>query len=485
MRVNSVFGQMLLLGKGWQFSSIAASLLLLLLYPLSFRAIAQQPNLETSIPFFPDVSNPNFNVVATETDYTLGAGDRIRIDIFNVPEYSGEFLILVDGTVNLPVIGRLRVEGMTLSEMTQLVSQRYAIYLKRPITSVSLISPRPLRIAIAGEVNSPGSYIVETVEGQKFPSVTQLIQLAGGLTTAAEIRTVQIRRFFQGKEQVLNVDLWQLIQQGNLNQDITLRDRDTIFIPTTDKIDVAQTRQLANANFGIRGNQTINVAVVGEVFRPGSYEIVPEGNESTKPPRLTQALGIAGGITPLADIRRLEVQRFTSSGVQKKLDIDLWQLLEVGDINEDIILQEGDTIVIPTATEIDPTEATSIAAASFSPDAINVNVVGEVTSPGAVQIPPNTPLNQALLAAGGFDKRRARQKSVELIRLHPNGTVSKRDIQIDFAAKINEENNPILHNNDVIVVNRSGLTSFSDGVGNILQPVGRFFSLFNFFRIFD
>ncbi|NES82048.1 MAG: sugar ABC transporter substrate-binding protein [Moorea sp. SIO2B7] len=475
MSVNPVYLQ-LLTGKGWKTSKFAA-LLLVTFNTLSMGAVAQQETMEAVVPTFSET-----NPASLETAYRLGPGDSLKIDILNVPEYSGQYLVLVDGTISLPIIGEIKAEGSTISEITQVISQRYSEYIRRPITSVSLIAPRPLKIAIAGEVNNPGTYIVDSAQGQQFPSVTSIIQLAGGLTTAAEVREVKVRRSIQGVEQVVVVNLWELLQQGNLSQDIVLRDRDTIFIPTTANIDVTETRQLAAANFGIKASEPLNIAVVGEVNRPGSYKVPPDGQD--QPPRVTQVIQLAGGIKPLANIRQIKVLRFTRKGTQQSIELDLWDLLQTGNIDQDLILQEGDTIEIPKAETIDPKEAESIATASFSPATIGVNVVGEVQSPGSVNVPPNTPLNQALLAAGGFDKRRARQGSVQLIRLNPNGTVVKRKIKIDFAEGINEKNNPILRNNDVIVVKRSGVTRFSDTISTILSPVGNIFSLFNFLQIF-
>ena len=140
--------------------------------------------------------------------------------------------------------------------------------------------------------------------------------------------------------------------------------------------------------------------------------------------------------------------------------------------------------MVPTASNIDPSEVPQIASASFSPNAIRVNVVGEVAKAGTIELPPNTTLNQAVLAAGGFNNR-ARRSSVELIRLNANGTISKRSVQINFAQGINDQNNPVLRNNDVVVVNRSNLANFSDTLGTVLSPLGGVFSLFNFFRIFQ
>ena len=85
----------------------------------------------------------------------------------------------------------------------------------------------------------------------------------------------------------------------------------------------------------------------------------------------------------------------------------MWKLLTSGDIDQDVIVQDGDTIVFPTVTELNPAEATFLADTTLSPSQIQVNVVGEVKRPGQVEIRPNSSLNQALLAAGGFNDARA------------------------------------------------------------------------------
>jgi polysaccharide export outer membrane protein len=197
---------------------------------------------------------------------------------------------------------------------------------------------------------------------------------------------------------------------------------------------------------------------------------------------VTKAIQVAGGITSIANIRGVTVQRITRSGEVRVIPVNLWELVRGGDLNQDIFLQEGDTITIPTATALDPAEANTLGSASFAPNTIVVNVVGEVTKPGAIPIPPNTPLNQAVLAAGGFNNR-ARKRSVNLIRLNPNGTVSRRDISVDLAQGLNEEGNPALRNNDVVVVRRSTLASIGDTLQTVLDPVGNFVNIFSIFRI--
>lgn len=589
------------------------------------------------LPVFPSGASQRSTTVISQlpdTPYTLGPGDRIRLDIFAVPEYSGEYQVLVDGTLNLPVIGSLRVQGLTIGQVSDLLSgkqqgyQGYARYVRRPIVTVSLLSPRPVKVGVSGEVNRPGSYTIAVSEGRQYPTLTQAVQLAGGTTQAANVRTVRLRR----RGQTYNLDLSELLDTGSLSQDISLRDGDTVFIPTTTTVNRVEARQLASSSLGAQSLAPLNIAVVGEVTRPGTYTVAADnigGVSSTgavgaggisKPPTLTKVIQLAGGTTPSADIRSIKVRRFTRgsrassvqdidvnlwellrgdlsqditlqdgdtiiiptvvavnpaesiqlasasfaaasqqnqqplkiavvgevfrpgtyvvsanqtaagttaagatatgtlvgsgspptvtkalqgaggitpsanirtievrrsprNGTQQVIPVNLWNLLVAGDLSQDIILQDGDTITVPKATNFDPTEASTIASASFSPTSITVNVVGEVQKPGPVQVPPNTPLNQALLAAGGFNNVRARKSRVDLIRLNPNGTVTKRTVELDFSQGINEKTNPTVQNNDVIVVGRSGLTAFSDTLGTVLNPITGIFSVFQLFRI--
>lgn len=422
-----------------------------------------------------------------DSTYNLGTGDRLRLDVFGVEKYSGEYIVLTDGTLNLPGIGTVQVEGLTLPQAQARISQRYGALLKQPVITLSLIEFRPVQVAISGEVNRPGSYRMAGVAGQEgggdgqLPRVTQAIQLAGGLTKAADLSRVQLRRSTPNGS-VVTLNLQELLEQGNLSQDPILLDGDSIYIPTAVSIESAQIRQIVSSGLVAPENEPLQVVVVGEVFRPGVYSVSAE-NDNSDPPTVTQAIQIAGGITNSADIRNVEVRRITRTGLQTT-EINLWELLQSGDINQDPFLQEGDTIVIPTASEINPAEVETLATASFAPEAINVNVVGEVVDPGILQVPPNTPLNQAILAAGGFDSVRARKQEVELIRLNPDGSVTQENLTIDLAEGINNQNNPVLRNNDIVVVRRSGLTRVGDFTSEVFRPVRDIITLGAFLRLF-
>lgn len=425
--------------------------------------------------------------------YVLGVGDKIRVDVFGVERYGGEQSVLSDGTISLQGIGPVTVVGLTLVETQKLITRLYSTILRQPIVTVNLTLPRPVQIAIAGEVYRPGSYNLPV--DQQFSRLTQAIKLAGGLTQAADLSLVQLRRT-SPQQPIVTLNLAELLDQGNLKQDPILRDGDSIFIPTMTGFNSEQMRQIASSSLAGSASQSIQVVVVGAVFRPGAYSLTSEasgtdttstssGNTATAAvrinlPTVTRALQTAGGITNIADIRHIEIQRITRTGVQTT-KINLWELLQSGDINQDVFLQEGDTVIVPTATNIATVDLQKIASASFSPATIFVNVVGEVKNPGVIQIPPNRPLNQALLSAGGFDNNRANKSSVELIRLNPNGSVTRRTIDVDFTLGNAQENNPVLQNNDVIIVHRSFITRLGDSGSSLLQPIQNAFTLYRLF----
>lgn len=309
--------------------------------------------------------------LATESaasDYILGPGDQVSVEFFNVPEYNGEKQVLVDGALNLPLVGKVNIEGLTIEAATNRISTAYAPYLRTPLLTIDLIAPRPISVGISGEVNRPGSYD----------------------------------------------------------------------IPLTD------------------GNQ----------------------QNSVEWPSVIEAVQLAGGITEQANIRAIEIRRNASSNSPQTITVDFWEILNSGSIGQDIILRDGDAIYIPTATQLTPEELTQLSAANFSPQTVRVSVVGEVTEPGIVEVPPNSPLNQALLAAGGFDPARANTNEVKLIRLNPDGTVVQRIVPIALDQGINDETNPALRNNDVIVVGQSGSANFADAVGGIFGALGAIFQPF-------
>ena len=385
--------------------------------------------------------------------YTLGPSDRLRVDIFNVPEYSGEFYVLGDGAINLPVVGAIPVQGLTIQKASALLTSYFSRYVKRPIVTISVLAPRPVQFAIAGEVTRAGSYTIPfTLENRKFPSISQAIQLAGGTTQTANLRQVQVRRAATGR--IINVNLFDVLQRGNTAQDISLRDGDTIYIARSESVSPADRLRLSGSNLANQ-DATVKVAILGEVGKPGTYTLRGEAGATSAPglvgrvtpPTLTEAIKIAGGSTASADLSRIKVRRNTRTGAGQTVPINLMSLLQSGDFGQDIILQDGDTILLPTSTEINNASSALVAASNLGPQAITppkVIVVGEVNRPGTyiVKSESNTTNNNtqlagivalptvttAIQAASGI-KPTANIRQIQLIRTTRNG---EQKIAIDL-----------------------------------------------------
>ncbi|EKU98633.1 periplasmic protein involved in polysaccharide export [Leptolyngbya sp. PCC 7375] len=313
------------------------------------------------------LSSPrNESTVALET-YALGPGDQIRIDVLSSNELFKEpidQIVLLDGSITLPWVGKVSVTGLNPLQAEETVIAAYSEYIRNPRITFQLLQPRPIRVGIVGEIKRPGGYTL------------QVNSEAGEQSEASESRT----RFW---------------------------------------------------------------------------------------PSVTQAISNAGGITRSADVRSVQIKR---EGVPELIQVNLWDLVESGNLRQDVLLRDGDQIFIPTAQDIDNAEVIALANTTFAPATITVNVVGEVASPGSLAVAPDTLLNQAILTAGGFNTR-ARSSRVELIRLHPNGTVSQQRVDIDLAQDVNDQQNPILQDGDTIVVGRSSLAATSDTAGLIFSPL--------------
>ena len=346
-----------------------------------------------------------------------------------------------------------------------------------------------------------------TEENQPLPNQTQPISIPRNTLQRERISDP----YLLGPGDTIQIDVFEEPQFSGQNGRQEILVDGSITLPLVGAIDVAgltleQTANLVTQELStllknpivsvkLANARPLRITVVGEVKRPGSYAVSPEesgsviqgqvlGARTLGPPVLTEAIRLAGGITESAQVRDIRIIRQQRNDRTKTINLNLWKLLQSGDSSQDVTLRNGDRIVVPLAENITANEATQLSQASFAPEDITVNVVGEVESPGRVQVAPNTPLNQALLAAGGFDKQRADEGEVTLVRLNDNGTVTEREIPIDFTQGINEENNPVLRNDDIVVVERSTPTRINEDVNTVTSPLRSILGIFNLLNIF-
>ncbi|MCP9826607.1 SLBB domain-containing protein [Synechococcus sp. EJ6-Ellesmere] len=313
--------------------------------------------------------------------YILGAGDGLSPKFLAVDDLSSSLDILNDGTASLPLLGSVRLTGLTISQASLWLESLYRKQLQRPDLQLSVIRPRPLRVAVVGEVERPGLYTLTTSEG----SNTQATVSISGL------------------------------------------------------------------------------------------------------PTLVDAIQKAGGITTTANLRRVVVQRRLPGAESrfKRARVDLLALVRDGDQTQNPLLFDGDTIRLERAPQEVSTASAEIAATTLAPKAISVNVIGEVKSPGGLQVPARTPLMQAILAAGGVQTWRAKTSKIELVRLNRNGTVMRRTYPLDLSQGVSIAKNPPLVEGDTVIVNRSRYAVSTDAIGAVSQPLSGLVNVLTLFRLLD
>ncbi|MBE9030595.1 polysaccharide export protein [filamentous cyanobacterium LEGE 11480] len=277
----------------------------------------------------------------SELTYTLGPGDVVAITVYDHPEFTGEQMILPDGAITLPLLGRVSAERQTAAQLQQVITQRLQRWLKQPVVTVGVKQLRSLRINIAGEVLRPGpirlsglkSEEVRTASNQfSVPTLSEALLLAGGITRKADIRRVTLRRAQSNgtiSEQTIN--LWEALRSPQLNTDPILMDGDAIYIPTTSGESDVDRRLVARANFSPR---TVRVRVVGEVKRPGEVEVAPDGT-------LSSAVAIAGGPTDKGRLDKVVFVRMNPQGQLDRQEVDLKNLTDTYQV------QDGDVLLVP------------------------------------------------------------------------------------------------------------------------------------------
>jgi polysaccharide biosynthesis/export protein len=142
--------------------------------------------------------------------YTLGAGDRLRLQVFGQEELSQEYLVSDSGMITVPLIGSVEAEGKTLSALEGAVAGKLRNgILVDPNVTAEIISYRPF--FILGETKAPGQY-------PYVPRMTVLsaVSMSGGFTFRAEEDSVSITRMVNGQMSEFRADPLALVLPGDV-----------------------------------------------------------------------------------------------------------------------------------------------------------------------------------------------------------------------------------------------------------------------------
>ncbi len=293
-----------------------------------------------------DLENNNEKFIE-KSFYILGPGDLIKIKFYGLPEFSGDYQIMRDGNVQLPLIGAQNLSGYTLDGSMNKLIELYKDQLINPQIDLLLSTPRPLKISMVGEVVRPGSYTLgrsevsrvfgSSAEGTNikgFPTVVDAIQKAGGLTLDADITNIVIYRNLPGNNNELkkaDLDLLDLIKTGNQANNPILFDGDVIEIfKITDSA-----KSLENIPTNLTPEK-INLYVIGEVASPGMYKVAA----NTK---ISQAILIAGGPNSWRHKNKVQLLRVNRNGSVQVNKVPFNQKGIINNKNK-LSLRDGDII---------------------------------------------------------------------------------------------------------------------------------------------
>jgi polysaccharide export outer membrane protein len=177
-------------------------------------------------------------MASAQTNYRIGSGDTIRIEVLEDPSLNRDVLVLPDGSVSFPLAGAVRASGQTTSQLEQALSSALAPnFATSPTVSVSVAGLAPVDEAVAntidiyvmGEVANGGGLL----QVEPGTTVLQALALSGGFSRFAATKRIQLRRIDPqtGQQQVFNID-YRAIEQGAANIGTSvLADGDVILVP--------------------------------------------------------------------------------------------------------------------------------------------------------------------------------------------------------------------------------------------------------------
>lgn len=229
------------------------------------------------------------NAQVRNPEYQLGAGDVIRVSVFQNPDMTVETRVTENGSISYPLVGSVRVGGMTIPAAEQVIAAalRDGNFIRRPQVNISLLQIRGNQVSVLGAVARAGRYPLETFNTR----VSEMLATAGGIApSGADVIIVTGVR--DGKPMRKEIDLPGMFLDNNLTEDIVVAGGDVIFVQSQPMF-----------------------YIYGQVQRPGSYRV-------ERGMTIRQALAQGGGLTLRGTERGLRVFRRGTTGRVEALSPD-------------------------------------------------------------------------------------------------------------------------------------------------------------------
>lgn len=237
---QSSFKEKLRLSRGRAAGALVRCVTLLALALAPLQAGAQTPtppppsnSARDLLAPLPPPAGPSVttNAVTAPSGYVLSANDQVAVEVFGEDDLRTSGRLNAEGNLSLPLLGSIRLAGLTLTQATARVTELYARdYLVNPKVNVMLIGYAKRRFTILGQVSRPGSF--EMPDGSPGGiDLLEAVAMAGGYTRIAAPERITVRRRGPGGDEILKVDGKRLARgTGGANSSFKVLPGDTITV---------------------------------------------------------------------------------------------------------------------------------------------------------------------------------------------------------------------------------------------------------------
>jgi polysaccharide export outer membrane protein len=237
---------------------------------------------------------------SAKPDYVLGAGDVIKVTVYQSPELGAEARIAESGVVSLPLIGQVKLGGLTISEAEKVIASALLTgkFLKQPQVSILVTQLKGSQASVLGNAVRPGRYSLELASTR----LSDLMALAGGIAPDGnDILTVTGTR--DGKPFRKQIDFRVLFRGGgDPSQDIVIQNNDVVYV-----------------------DRAPQIYIYGEVQKPGTLRL-------ERGMTLLQALAAGGGLTARGTARGIKINRKGADGSVQELSPGMQDQLQPDDV---------------------------------------------------------------------------------------------------------------------------------------------------------
>ena len=161
-------------------------------------------------------------------DYLIQPGDLVEIKVYKEDDMDRILRVATNGSVTFPLVGNIKIAGLTVSAAEQTLEDALQAYLKTPSVSFLIKEYANKTVYVLGQVKKPSSIAILP---EKTMTLLEAITSAGGFTDVAAISKVKILRMEDGVQKSIEVDVSQITKEGNKQYDVPLKPADVVFVP--------------------------------------------------------------------------------------------------------------------------------------------------------------------------------------------------------------------------------------------------------------